>query len=409
MALKVLVLGATGSTGTSVVNALLADPAAFSVEALVRPTSASAPKVEALRARGVGIRVAELTDPLERLVEALTGIDVVVSTIGPAGILDQIPLATAAKQAGVKRFVPCAYITVTPPGGVMMIRDQKQKVYEHIFRLHLPYTIVDIGYWYQLSFPCVPSGRYDYASFSPSWSTRIHAGGTARNMLVDARDIGRHIALIIQDERTLNRYVAAYGEVLTEEEVFRLAEDQAGEKIVRRYISADELTAAHKRFTTLGTTSPTDPTYILPRMLFDYIYTKYVREDNTPEYAKYLGYLDASELYPEFKPITFREFLDRSVQSQSRKNTPGNELQALSLGLPAQQPDFSSFNLDTELSPASVFLTTPINLPSNCAALASSIGGTTSSMSAVNITFEDCGTPFTICRCGDATMTLETL
>jgi hypothetical protein len=40
-----------------------------------------------------------------------------------------------------------------------------------------------------------------------------------------------------------------------------------------------------------------------------YAYSKYVRKDNTPEYAKYLGYLDARELYPDLTPKTFREFV----------------------------------------------------------------------------------------------------
>jgi hypothetical protein len=54
----------------------------------------------------------------------LADIDVVISAVGPGAQLDQIPLADAAKKAGVKRFVPCAFMTVCPPGGVMWIRDQ---------------------------------------------------------------------------------------------------------------------------------------------------------------------------------------------------------------------------------------------------------------------------------------------
>jgi hypothetical protein len=34
-----------------------------------------------------------------------------------------------------------------------------------------------------------------------------------------------------------------------------------------------------------------------------------VRGDNTPENAKYLGYLDAKELYPDLKVRGFEEFL----------------------------------------------------------------------------------------------------
>lgn len=50
----------------------------------------------------------------------------------------------------------------------------------------------------------------------------------------------------------------------------------------------------------------------------EYTFSKYVRMDNRPEYAKYLGYLDARELYPEFTPKSFRDFvvdlLDGKVQ-----------------------------------------------------------------------------------------------
>jgi hypothetical protein len=41
----------------------------------------------------------------------------------------------------------------------------------------------------------------------------------------------------------------------------------------------------------------------------DYEYNKYVRGDNIPAYATYLGYLNARELYPNFQPKAFKEFL----------------------------------------------------------------------------------------------------
>ncbi len=45
-----------------------------------------------------------------------------------------------------------------------------------------------------------------------------------------------------------------------------------------------------------------------------YRYSMYVRGDNDPKYAKYLGYLDARTLYPDFVPRSFeayaRELLD---------------------------------------------------------------------------------------------------
>lgn len=66
----------------------------------------------------------DVNGPLEELVKLLEGIDVVIAAMGPSGFADQIPLATASKLAGVKRFVPCAYAPVSPPKGVVDVRDQ---------------------------------------------------------------------------------------------------------------------------------------------------------------------------------------------------------------------------------------------------------------------------------------------
>lgn len=65
----------------------------------------------------------DLAGPEDDLVKMLAAIDIVISAVGPFDQYSQIPLANAAKKAGVKRFLPCAFVTVCPPGGVMMLRD----------------------------------------------------------------------------------------------------------------------------------------------------------------------------------------------------------------------------------------------------------------------------------------------
>ncbi|KAJ7819090.1 hypothetical protein B0H14DRAFT_3738323 [Mycena olivaceomarginata] len=114
---------------------------------LVRPSSVDKPQVKNLAAKGVKTRVVNIDGPLDELVKALTGID-----------LAQLQLITAIKKAGVKRFVPCAFITVAPAGGVFELRDAKEQVYQDIWKQYVPYTIIDIGYWHQISFPTLPSG-----------------------------------------------------------------------------------------------------------------------------------------------------------------------------------------------------------------------------------------------------------
>lgn len=55
-----------------------------------------------------------------------------------------------------------------------------------------------------------------------------------------------------------------------------------------------------------------------PFMLYmsQYNYSKYVRGDNSPESAKSLGYLNARELYPDFKPVTFGDFLSEVLDGK---------------------------------------------------------------------------------------------
>lgn len=92
--------------------------------ALVRHRSVQKPAIVSLQERGVQIRKCDLKGPEEALANALQGIDIVISCVGPAEQQDQIPLAKAAKKVGVKRFVPCGFITVAPAGGIMWLRDE---------------------------------------------------------------------------------------------------------------------------------------------------------------------------------------------------------------------------------------------------------------------------------------------
>lgn len=54
----------------------------------------------------------------------LSGIDVVISAIFYGSLSDEVPLATAAKAAGVKRFVQSAYNIPVPLRGATNLREQ---------------------------------------------------------------------------------------------------------------------------------------------------------------------------------------------------------------------------------------------------------------------------------------------
>lgn len=119
------------------------------------------PAYKALAARGAEIRLLDLEADIPTIAHALQGIEILISAVGPFDQLTQIPLAIAAKEAGIRRFFPCAAVSVLPAGGVSLLRDEKEKVYNQIKKIGLSYTIVDVGWWYQLAWPRVSSGKLD--------------------------------------------------------------------------------------------------------------------------------------------------------------------------------------------------------------------------------------------------------
>lgn len=194
----------------------------------------------------------ELDGPEDALVKSLSGQDVVISALEPAAFGAQIPLANAAKVAGVKRFVPCAFATIAPPG-VMKLRDdvcppslpnlpewstdvpmQKEDIFNHVKKLYLPYTIIDVGWWFQLAVPRLPSGKTDYAIVVPE--NTAAGDGNVPSAFTDIRDVGQYVARIISDPRTLNKMVFAYDEVATTNQIYELLEKLSGEKIDRSYV-----------------------------------------------------------------------------------------------------------------------------------------------------------------------------
>jgi len=93
--------------------------------------------------------------------------------------------------------------------------------------------------WYQVSLPSLPSGKIDYALKFPA--AVIAEDGLHATSLTDLRDIGKYVAKIITDERTLNKYVFAYSEVWTQEEIHAHLEKVSGEKIPRNLVSLSSI------------------------------------------------------------------------------------------------------------------------------------------------------------------------
>jgi hypothetical protein len=87
----------------------------------------------------------------------------------------------------------------------------------------------------KISYPRLPSGRVYYAMLMKE--ATIYGDGNAPNVLTDNRDIGRFVARIIKDERTLNKRVFTHSDVLTQKKkIWTLIEEKSWEKVETQFV-----------------------------------------------------------------------------------------------------------------------------------------------------------------------------
>ncbi|KAF5623697.1 isoflavone reductase P3 [Fusarium tjaetaba] len=316
MSLNVTIVGANGEAGLSIIDALSPSPSEFKLTAIVRPASINKPEIQQIKNKGVSVVPINLENNHDELVKALTGQDVVISCLVPFTTGPEIALANASKEAGIKRFLPSAFGPPCPPEGVMLLRELKETIINHVKKIYLPYTVVDVGMWYQVSLPSLPSGKIDYALKFPA--AVVAEDGSHATSLTDLRDIGHYVAKIITDERTLNKYVFAYNEVWTQEEIHTHLEKVSGEKIPRNLMPAKDIEATIADAQVKYDASDKSLPFIFGLAGPQYLYCEWFRQDNLPGPAEYLGYLSSKDLYPDFEPIKYVDYVDEVMQGKGK-------------------------------------------------------------------------------------------
>jgi len=139
--LSVLVIGATGQQGGSVVKALLQK--GYHIRGLTRKPDS--PKALKLKEKGVEVVQGDFSDP-DSLVQAATGMDTVYGMTTPfeegtdAETKQGIVLANAVKKAGVGHFIFGSVANADKQTGVPHF-DSKFAVEQHIQTLGINYTI----------------------------------------------------------------------------------------------------------------------------------------------------------------------------------------------------------------------------------------------------------------------------
>ncbi|KAI0740576.1 NAD(P)-binding protein [Earliella scabrosa] len=304
----VLVLGATGFTGRSIVNGLL-KAGQFRVAALIRPVSLSKPETERLRAAGVEIREGDVTDDYEKLKKVVEGVDILISAVYALVIPFQRDIFRAAKEMGVKRVVPCDFAT---PGakGVRSYHDIKLGIREYVKGLGVGYTIIDVGWWMQLFLPLPFRSAAPESAKQRSWT--ISGDGERPNLLTNLDHIGTWVARIIADPRTLNQAVIVWEDEVTANVAQDIGVSASGDgdalKAKRIHVSAEEVKRLLEEGKKEYAEDPKNVAAIYKLLSNEYAYSMSVLGENTLENAKKLGYLDARELYPDIPVQSFAEY-----------------------------------------------------------------------------------------------------
>ena len=94
--------------------------------------------------------------------------------------------------------------------------------------LGVPHTYIDVGWWMQLYLP-VPAR----AGLSPdiaSLPNTLYDSGSKPNLLTDLRNIGKWVARIVLDERTLNQSVIVWEDHVSQTIAFEISDRVSDEK-----------------------------------------------------------------------------------------------------------------------------------------------------------------------------------
>ncbi|KAF4871422.1 Isoflavone reductase-like protein TP7 [Colletotrichum siamense] len=319
-AVKVAVYGAAGESAGLIVDELLASTSpCFEVTALVRPSSISKPAYTKLAQRGVAIVAIDLEGPEVDAARVLEVQDIVIASVPPNALDSQLPLIRASKLANIRRFIPTAFAMALDPKGISSVQSMKEKIYKELESCEIPYTIIDVGWWYNGFIPEVPSGKTDHAIALPDFLRNLVPGdGTMKTYVIDNEDVGRFVARIIVDSRTVNKRVMAAGASMSFNEMFAIAEKLTGDTVTRKHVSAEELKSMIVGAASQLQSDSNNYFLLVGKLWLEYYYSSFIDGDNSPEGVKRLGYIVAGDLYPDFKPTTFRDFFQETLDGKRR-------------------------------------------------------------------------------------------
>jgi uncharacterized protein YbjT (DUF2867 family) len=229
----VVVFGATGAQGSSVIEHLL-KAGTFSLRAVTRDTSSA--KAKALEARGVTLVAADVSKP-DTYAAAFAGAfgAFVVTNFWDASSMGKEleqgkALAEAAKKAGVQQFVYSGLPNVEAESGGKIKGvphfTQKAQAFDYIKTLGFKFTTsVGASFYYQNFAAFFPPKKDDAGVYVYTMPA------TSNITAFDVSDIGGTVASVFaQPARWNNQYLPSAGDHLSPQEYVDLIAEATGKK-----------------------------------------------------------------------------------------------------------------------------------------------------------------------------------
>ncbi|VDC05070.1 unnamed protein product [Peniophora sp. CBMAI 1063] len=229
--------GLLGGPITEELLKLRSNGAIGKVVLLTRPQSAS--KYESFAAQGATIVPVTDYHSTPEVSKALAGIDVVISTVGHAALFDvQVPIAKAAKEAGVQLFVPSEFASPTDNATEGFFAAKAALVKQIRDDVGIPTAVFFTG-----GFSDTIWGPFFDLDFK-SGSVGVGGDGNAKASFTSRTDIARYVAYVLTalpPSESKNKTFRIEGERASLNEIFAAYEKKYGVKLQVKYTSVEEL------------------------------------------------------------------------------------------------------------------------------------------------------------------------
>ncbi|KAH9319829.1 hypothetical protein KI387_021598, partial [Taxus chinensis] len=243
---RILLIGGTGYIGRHVAKASI--DLGHPTYLLVRQSTASNPQkaelLESFKTSGANIVHGSLEDHAS-LVEAIKKVDVVISTVGGAQIMDQLNIIKAIKEVGtIKRFLPSEFgndvdrVHAVEPAKTAW--GYKVKVRRAIEAEGIPYTYVSSNCFARYFLPNL--GQPGLTA-PPRDTVSILGDGNAKVVFVKEEDIGTFTIKAVDDPRTLNKtlYLRLPANTYSFNDLVALWEKKIGKTLEKVYVPEEAL------------------------------------------------------------------------------------------------------------------------------------------------------------------------